>query len=203
MNYRMKSLLLVKSMLFLSLLFWLPLALNAQVEQSPREKESISTNPSNKRDAPPRYEHRGDRRGGEQCNCPECQHRMNMRAHQGPMMTPEEGAMNINRYRKMRNTGIGLMIGGAVVTGAGIGILAYSFVEKDKQGEYKFTDNPDPILAIAGSGTALLGSAALTTGTVLTIVSSIKMNRTRSSMRDMGTLDLNSGPNGLGLCLKF
>ena len=128
---------------------------------------------------------------------------MNMQAHQGPMMTPEEGAMNINRYRKLRNTGIGLMIGGAVVTGAGIGILAYSFVKKDKEGEYKFTDSPDPILAIAGSGTALLGSAALTSGTVLTIVSSIKMNRTRSAMRDMGTLDLQSGRNGLGLCLRF
>ncbi|HQW11034.1 MAG TPA: hypothetical protein PK076_05995 [Saprospiraceae bacterium] len=203
MKYRMNSLLQVKSMVFLSFIFWLPFMGQAQVEQTPKEKESY-TNPSiNNRAAPPRYEHRGDRRGGDQCTCRECQHKMNMQAHQGPMMTPEEGAMNINRYRKLRNTGIGLMIGGAVVTGAGIGILAYSFVKKDKEGEYKFTDSPDPILAIAGSGTALLGSAALTSGTVLTIVSSIKMNRTRSAMRDMGTLDLQSGRNGLGLCLRF
>lgn len=203
MKNRMKSLLLIKSMLFFSFIFWLPLMGQAQVDQTPREKETISTNPSNYRDAPPRYNQRGDRRGEDQCNCRECKHRMNMRAHQGPMMTPEEGAMNINRYRKMRNTGIGLMIGGAVVTGAGIGILAYSFVEKDNQGEYKFTDSPDPILAIAGSGTALLGSAALTSGTVLTIVSSIKMNRTRSAMSDMGTLDIQSGKNGVGLCFSF
>lgn len=117
--------------------------------------------------------------------------------------TPEENEMNLKKYKKGRNVGIGLLIGGAVVSGIGGSMVAFSFVEKDSDGEYYFTEDPKPIPLIAGAGTFMLGTAAMTTGTVLTIVNSIKLAKTRKDMRRYGSLDISSGRNGLGLSLTF
>jgi len=117
--------------------------------------------------------------------------------------SPEENAMNITKYKKGRNLGIGLLIGGALVSGLGGTMTVLSFVEKDKGDDYRFSDDPDPLTLIAGVGTFMLGTATMTTGTVLTIVNSVKLSKARKMSERFGSIELNSGNSGLGLCFKF
>lgn len=121
------------------------------------------------------------------------------------IILPDFDIHNFARYQHNRNVGIGLMVGGAVVGVGGMTMFAFSFVKKDGSGEHYFSDNPRPALAIIGGGVTLLGTAALTTGTAMTIINSIKLNKWRSNMpgHRMGSVDLISNDNGIGFAFNF
>lgn len=111
---------------------------------------------------------------------------------------PDYGA-KCKQYKKMRNIGIGLLIGGGAFFMGGVGLVVVGAINES---DYDYDGD---VLIAAGAGGILLGVAGLGAGIPLTIIGASKSRKycNLDLKASESTLYLKSGKNGLGLAMTF
>ncbi|MEO7174476.1 MAG: hypothetical protein ABIV51_01565 [Saprospiraceae bacterium] len=111
---------------------------------------------------------------------------------------PDYGA-KCKQYKKMRNVGIALLIGGGAFFMGGVGLVVVGAIDDSE------LDVDGDVLIAAGAGGILLGVAGLGAGIPLTIIGASKSRKyCNPDLRPSeSTVYLKSGKNGLGLAMTF
>lgn len=106
----------------------------------------------------------------------------------------------VEKYTKMKHTGVGLTIGGTILTGIGIGLMVDGIRKVNNDDTYDPYD-PNSSTSTDGSGEALvgylgfvLGVSTTTTGIILWSVGSSKSNKYQQRLNSI-SLNLNPGRN--------
>lgn len=103
-------------------------------------------------------------------------------------------------YNKMKNTGIGLTVGGVILTVVGIGILVdEANTEIDNNYNYNYSPNEERILL--GVVSTELGIGLTAAGVVLWSIGGSKQAKYSKKLKAL-TLSLNNEP-GKKLCLSY
>jgi hypothetical protein len=103
----------------------------------------------------------------------------------------------IIRFNKLKNAGIALTIGGAVLTAVGIAVLANTSFETDYNGEPTNTDK-----LYLGAYSIGFGMAGMGGGIALAIIGSNKKKQYQRTL-DTFSFKLNANPNNTGLVLTY
>ena len=103
----------------------------------------------------------------------------------------------IVRYNKLKNAGVALAIGGAVLTVVGVAVLANSTVETDPYGN---TINDDNLFI--GAYALGFGMAGIGAGIPLAIIGSNKKKQYQRNINSL-TFRFNAKPNNTGLVLTY
>lgn len=113
----------------------------------------------------------------------------------------DEKALYVQKYEKfkrMRNTGIPMMIVGGVMSVVGISQMASAEYTTDMYGN-KTSDDP---AAVRGAMLFLIGAPVCGTGTVLTIIGSSRMKKYNQKLEGL-SLNLKTAPMQAGLALTY
>jgi hypothetical protein len=103
----------------------------------------------------------------------------------------------IVRYNKLKNAGIALTIGGAVLTVVGVAVLANTSFETDYNGEPTDTGN-----LYLGAYSLGFGMTAMGAGIPITIIGSNKKKQYQRNLKSL-SFRLNAKPNNTGLVLTY
>ena len=106
--------------------------------------------------------------------------------------------VKIEKYTRMKNTGIGLTVAGSVLTIAGIVILSNATWVEDGYGNYTTTDNK----AVGGVVCLLGGMGGLGAGIPLAIIGSKNKTKYEAKLQSV-SLRINANPQNTGIALVY
>jgi len=106
--------------------------------------------------------------------------------------------LKIEKYTRMKNTGIGLTVAGSVLTIAGIVILSNANWVEDSYGNYTTTDDN----AVGGVVCLLGGMGGLGAGIPLAIIGSKNKKKYEAKLQSV-SLRINANPQNTGIALVY
>jgi hypothetical protein len=109
--------------------------------------------------------------------------------------------LKVDKFTKMKKTGIALTVAGAILTGVGLGISLNSYISTtdDGYGNIETTTHGQPVL---GAFTLLAGMGGLGAGIPLAIIGNKKQKSYQTRMNSL-SLNINANPNRAGLILAY